>query len=81
MGKLFKEYIFATLATLTFFIVLIGAIIQSQIKTQTKHKTELCNHANPTTQSICLYQLQKKEERERAKRGFFYHFNIFIDKL
>lgn len=81
MIKIFKEYIFAVLATLSFLIILIGALIQSQIKTQTKNKTELCNHANPTTQSICLYQLQKKEERERAKRSLFDLLYIFIEKL
>lgn len=81
MYKIFKEYIFAVLATLLFLIILIGAIIQSRIDTQEKRKTELCNHYNPTTQSICLYQQALKEEREKAKRSLFDLLYIFIEKL
>lgn len=56
MRDTLREYIFAVLAVLTFLIILIGAIFQSQFKAQKRHRTEICSGDNPTTSAICRYK-------------------------
>lgn len=68
LEKMFKEYIFAVLAMLLFLIILIGAIFQSQFKTQRQRQTEICaNLPNPTTSSICRHKAFTKGLRRQSK--------------
>lgn len=56
MRKALREYIFAIIAVLAFLIILIGAVIQSQLKTVSNKQTQICSSNNPTTSAICRYK-------------------------
>lgn len=66
MNKIFKEWIFATLAALSFLFILIGSIVQSLSESKKTHLKEVCDSSNPTTNAICHYQHSKRQPKDES---------------